>query len=64
MTRLNYKDEKGNTLFGYSQISLDKNTFYLRVLTIIIFLLLIYIIWLTWYVIDNDVVNNIVANCL
>jgi uncharacterized membrane protein (DUF106 family) len=61
---LTYTDEKGNTLFGFSQSSLDKNTFWIRLLVVLMGLLLIYILWLTWYVISNGVVNNIVRSCM
>lgn len=59
-----YIDDKGNKLFGYSQVSLDKNTFWTRIVAIVLAGILIYILWITWYVIHNNVVNNVVARCL
>ena len=64
MNKLTHVDKEGNELFGYSQTSLDKNTFWTRIVVLILGLILIYGIWLTGYVIKNNVVNNIVAACV
>ena len=60
--------ETGEKLYGYSQISLEKNnTLLQRLITIIVVfgtLGLTYILWLTWYVIHFSVINNIVSRCV
>lgn len=61
---LTYKDEQGQKLYGFSQLSLDKNTLWLKLLVLVIFCLLLYILWLTYYVISNNVINNVVARCI
>lgn len=61
---MEYKDENGNIMYGYSQQSLDKNTFWTKCLVIVFLLLLLYIVWITHYVISNNVVNNIVSRCI
>ncbi len=43
---------------------IQRNNKILVVLTTIIAGFLIYIIWLTWYIISRNVLNNIVARCL
>jgi hypothetical protein len=39
MPELNYQDEQGNKLYGFSQIQLDKLNKQVRILTIVIILL-------------------------
>ena len=61
-SKLGFKQKDGTVLFGYSQTSLDKNTRTLRIVAAILGTILLYILWLTYYVIRHNVVNNIVAN--
>jgi len=76
---LEFLDDDGNTLKGFSQVDLDKlNTRIrknnillkenakqirqLKYLTFFIFVIglgfLFYILWITWYIISNDIFNN------
>ena len=40
------------------------NNRWLKVIAFSLFLFFCYVIWLTYYVISNNVVNNIVAKCI
>ena len=71
MKNLTYTDENNNKLYGYSQQNLDKNTFWIKIMVIslsfigtIFLLFFIYILWLTNYIIKNNVINNFIANCI
>ena len=71
MKNLTYTDEDNNKLYGFSQQSLDKNTFWIKIMVIslsfigtIFLLFFIYILWLTNYIIKNNVINNFIANCI
>jgi len=68
MEKMTYKTEKGEVLYGYSQTSLDKNTKTMKLLAAAIFggaiLFFGYLVWLTTYVIHNNIINNIVARCV
>jgi len=65
---LEYKDEKGRVLKGFSQVDLDllnkKVQDLIWILLTFIIWFMILISWLIYYVIHNDVVNNIVAACI
>lgn len=68
---LTYEDEEGNKLYGFSQQSLDENTKWTKFLVwavgfmgIWLFMFFLYIIWLTVYIIKNNVINNIVGACV
>ena len=63
MEKPEYVDEKGDTLYGYSQVSLDNNTFWTKAVVVVLSLILVYIVWITYYVISRNVINNIVATC-
>jgi hypothetical protein len=65
---LEYKDEEGRILKGFSQVDLDLlHKAVVRLTTVmgtIGALGIAYIVWLTYYVITNGVVNNIVGACI
>ena len=71
MNDLTYTDNEGNKLYGFSQISMDKQTeainkqtFWIKIGSIVGVFVVAYVLWLTWYVISKGVVNNIVARCV
>ena len=65
---MEYKQENGTVLKGFSQVDLDKLYREVREVKIVFgcicLIFLLYIFYMTWYVIHNNVLNNIVANCL
>lgn len=68
---LAYTDDDGIKMFGFSQTSLDKNTEATDKMRIVVrnsvIFLGLFIIWLVYYVIHNNVLNNtlsIVARCV
>ena len=62
--RLAYVDEKGDKLYGFSQTSLDRQTFWIKMLVAVGAVAITYVLWLTYYVISKGVINNIVARCV
>ncbi|MEK6882253.1 MAG: hypothetical protein AABY22_21725 [Nanoarchaeota archaeon] len=40
------------------------NNRWLKALAVTMFLFFVYVIWLTYYIIQNNVLNNIVARCI
>lgn len=60
---LTYTDENGNKLFGYSQTSLDNNTKWIKRLVILGYVGFVYLLFMTGYIIWNNVLNNVVARC-
>ncbi len=65
---LEYKQEDGTVLKGFSQVDLDLLHQSIKRLILIVGILggagLLYILWLTYYVITNGVINNIVGACI
>lgn len=65
---LQYKQDDGTVLKGFSQVDLDLLHKSIKRLTLIVGILgglgLFYVFWLTWYVIVNHVVSNIVGACV
>ncbi len=64
------KTNKGIGL-GMPQTDLQQNTLWTQVLVwvvgfmaLVFFLFLIYLLWLTSYIIENNVVNNYIAACI
>ncbi len=47
---MKYKDEDGNLMYGYSQRSLDKNTFWIKALFFIVLILLLYGVYALWHI--------------
>lgn len=61
---MEYKDEDGKILYGYSQTDLEKNTKAVNKLSYLGWAFFLYIMGMTAYIMKNNVVNNIVASCL
>lgn len=55
---MKYKSNKG-ILYGYSQKSLDSMVKAVYFMGIVMLLFLIFLIWITYYVMKYDVVGNI-----
>ena len=62
--KLKYKDEKGDILYGYSQLDLKQNTYWVKALVYIFTVWTIIAIWLIYYVMAHDVLNNYIFNCI
>lgn len=62
--KLIYKDEDGTKLYGYSQRDMDKTVKWVKYGVILGYLMFAFILFLFWYIIANNVVNNIVARCM
>ena len=63
----NYTDEKGNKVEPSTMIKvidIQRNNKILTALTIAVYIIIIIGVWGIWYIIDNNVLNNIVANCV
>ncbi len=58
---MNYKDKNGTILYGYSQRSLDKLTWTIRIYGGILISIVIYILV---KVLTTGAVNNYIANCV
>lgn len=62
--RLTYKNDKGDVLYGFSQRSLDRNTFWTRMLVIIFTTWTVIVIWLIWKILVTGAVNTYIAQCV
>lgn len=58
--KLMYMDEKGNKLYGYSQVSLDKLVVWVKVLTINFVVLVVFIIILFLWLKLSGIGHNII----
>lgn len=61
MSKLKYKEKNGTILYGYSQTSLDKLTWTIRIYGGVLIGIVIYIIV---KVLTTGAVNNYIANCV
>jgi len=64
--KLKYKDEKGDILYGYSQLDLKQNTYWVKALVYIFAVWTIIALWAIYYIIKHNVLGNIlraVGNC-
>lgn len=75
MPDLTYKDDKGNKLYGFSQIELEKNTratmAHTRTLDkairwgiTIAMLVFAYVLFITVYIMKNNVIGHIIERCV
>lgn len=66
--KVTYKDTEGNKLFGFSQRSLDRNTFWIKVLVFVLgiplIILIIYLIFVVYQIMHYDILTNIVNRCI
>ena len=63
MTKLRIKTKDG-VAEPLSLSDIQINNRWLKLLAVTMLLFFVYVIWLTIYVIRNNILNNIVANCL
>jgi len=65
---MEWKEQNGQVLYGYSLENLQANTKWTRRLvyavSIIGTFIIIYIIWLTLYVMKHNILTNIVKRCV
>ncbi len=59
-----YKDNEGNKLYGFSQVSLDKNNKLLKALIVIFGVWTFIFLWIIWKVLSTGAVNNYIAACV
>ncbi len=62
-----YTDNEGNAVEPSTMIKvidMQRNNKILLALTIAVYIMIVIIVWGIWYIISNNVVNNIVANCI
>ena len=59
-----YKDKEGNVLYGFSQVSLDKNNKMIKALIGILGVWTIIFLWIIWKVLSSGAVNNYISACV
>ena len=57
---LDYKDEKGRILKGFSQVDLNKLNFFMKCLLSMFGVLLLIIMWCLWQIKEHQIVTHII----
>ena len=61
-----YKDKLGNKVEPSTMVKvldMQRNNKILTALTIAVYIMIAIVVWGIWYIISNNVVNNIVSHC-
>lgn len=59
--KMQYQQKNGTKLYGFSQISLDRNTRWLKTLVIVLFLFLVLLAYVIWRIESGDILANAVS---